>query len=214
MEVRMTEFIQEIFWFWYLNANFLLTYNQLFLEPLCHYQWPPQVQVLPVGSHYHNLIGCGSRSEEGPGFACEKTLLSVLDKRGCLKGSRDAGVLLLQAESTSVVCIVAASSSLDFEVFFLLLQIIGGIVFWLLICSCSAPNRGIAAMTYPHTHFLATGREWAAETHSSGTGCCPFITIIWNRLFWDLSQRTQGEHISLIKDFIFTWNCGNSNQPL
>jgi hypothetical protein len=64
------------------------------------------------------LIGCGSRSEEGPGFACEKTLLSVLDKRGCLQGSRDAGVLLLQAESTSVVCIVAAASSLDFEVFF------------------------------------------------------------------------------------------------
>jgi len=118
MEVRVTEFIQEIFWFWYLNANFLLTHNRLFLEPLCHYQWPAQVQVLPVGSHYHNLIGCGSRSEEGPGFACEKTLLSVLDKRGCLKGSRDAGVLLLQAESTSVVCIVAAASSLDFEVFF------------------------------------------------------------------------------------------------
>jgi hypothetical protein len=42
---------------------------------------------------------------------------------------------------------------------FLLLQIIGGIVFSLLICSSSAPNRGIAAMTYPHTHFLATGRE-------------------------------------------------------
>jgi hypothetical protein len=34
-----------------------------------------------------------------------------------------------------------------------LLQIIGGIVFSLLICGCSASNRGIAAMTYPHTHF-------------------------------------------------------------
>jgi taspase (threonine aspartase 1) len=72
------------------------------------------------------LIGCGSRSEEGPGFACEKTLLSVLDKRGCLKGSRDAGVLLLQAESTSVegnelekltaVELVAAYSSPSFGI--------------------------------------------------------------------------------------------------
>lgn len=74
----------------------------------------------------HECCVLATQSEEGPGFACEKTLLSVLDKRGCLKGSRDAGVLLLQAESTSVegnelqkltaVELVAAYSSPSFGI--------------------------------------------------------------------------------------------------